>query len=107
VDAPLTATDGERVYLTDAFKAAGGNFVLLKSGNGSTLDPLDCHCISIGPNAPLRDTSGLFAKRYDASDGAAYLLRPDGYVAARFRHPTLPAVQAAIARASALIESTS
>jgi 3-(3-hydroxy-phenyl)propionate hydroxylase len=106
VDAPLTATNGELVYLTDAFRAAGGNFVLLKSGNGPVPDPLDCHCISIGPNAPLRDTSGLFAKRYDASDGTAYLLRPDGYVAARFRHPTLPAVQAAIARASALIRGT-
>ncbi|ABE61782.1 monooxygenase, FAD-binding protein [Nitrobacter hamburgensis X14] len=106
VDAPLTATNGERVYLTEAFKAAGGNFVLLKSGNGSALAPLDCHCISIGQNAPLHDISGLFAKRYDASDGTAYLLRPDGYVAARFRHPTLPAVQAAIARASALIEGT-
>jgi 3-(3-hydroxy-phenyl)propionate hydroxylase len=106
VDAPLTATNGERVYLTEAFKAAGGNFVLLKSGNGSTLDSLDCHCIGIGPNAPLRDISGLFARRYDASDGTAYLFRPDGYVAARFRHPTLPAVQAAIARASALIEGT-
>ncbi|MCE3256209.1 MAG: monooxygenase, FAD-binding protein [Nitrobacter vulgaris] len=104
VDAPLTATNGDRVYLTEAFKAACGNFVLLESGNGSALDPLGCHCISIGPNAPLRDTSGLFAKRYDASDGSAYLLRPDGYVAARFRHPTLPAVQAAIARAGALIE---
>jgi 3-(3-hydroxy-phenyl)propionate hydroxylase len=104
VDAPLTATNGDRVYLTEAFKAACDNFVLLESGNGSALDPLDCHCISIGPNAPLRDTSGLFAKRYDASDGSAYLLRPDGYVAARFRHPTLPVVQTAIARASALIE---
>ena len=104
VDAPLTATSGDRVYLTEAFKAAYDNFVLLESGNGSALDPLDCHCISIGPDAPLRDTSGLFAKRYDASDGSAYLLRPDGYVAARFRHPTLPVVQAAIARASALIE---
>lgn len=104
VDAPLTDANGERVYLTEAFKAAGGNFVLLKSGNGSTLGSLDCHGISIGPDAPLRDISGLFAKRYDASEEAAYLLRPDGYVAARFRHPTLPAVQAAIARASAPIE---
>ena len=106
VDAPLTATNGERVYLTEAFKAAGGSFVLLKSGNGSALDSPDCHCISIGPKAPLQDISGLFAKRYDASDGTAYLLRPDGYVAARFRHPTLPAVQAAIVRASAPIEGT-
>lgn len=106
VDAPLTATDGKRVYLTEAFKTAGGNFVFLKSGNGSALDPLHCHCISIGHDAPLRDISGLFSRRYDTTDGSAYLLRPDGYVAARFRHPTLPVVQAAIARAGALIKGT-
>ncbi len=33
---------------------------------------------------------------------AAYLLRPDGYVAARFRHPTRPTLEAALARASGL-----
>ena len=60
-----------------------------------------CHCIRIGNDTPLRDSAGLFAKRYDAANGAAYLLRPDGYVAARFKKPTLPAVQAAIARATA------
>jgi 3-(3-hydroxy-phenyl)propionate hydroxylase len=58
-----------------------------------------CQSIQIGEAAPLRDPSGLFAKRYDASEGAAYLLRPDGYVAARFRNPTRAAIQAAIARA--------
>ena len=38
--------------------------------------------------------------RYDAEPGTAYLLRPDGYVAARFRHPTRPALDAALARAA-------
>ncbi|HBR47594.1 MAG TPA: FAD-dependent oxidoreductase, partial [Afipia sp.] len=64
-------------------------------------DQPGCHSIHIGETAPLRDASGLFAKRYDASEGAAYLLRPDGYVAARFRKPTRKTVEAAIARASA------
>jgi 3-(3-hydroxy-phenyl)propionate hydroxylase len=40
--------------------------------------------------------------RYDAEPGTAYLLRPDGYVAARFRHPTRSALDAALARASGL-----
>ena len=40
--------------------------------------------------------------RYDAEPGTAYLLRPDGYVAARFRHPTRPALDAALARAAGL-----
>ena len=49
------------------------------------------------------DAAGLARKRYDAEPGTAYLLRPDGYVAARFRHPTRPALNAALARASGLI----
>jgi 3-(3-hydroxy-phenyl)propionate hydroxylase len=42
----------------------------------------------------------LFRKRYGDDPGTAYLLRPDGYIAARFQHPTSQAVAAAFARAS-------
>ncbi|NEV80784.1 FAD-dependent oxidoreductase, partial [Rhodopseudomonas sp. BR0C11] len=55
--------------------------------------------LRIGGDSLLRDDDGVFAARYDATPGAAYLLRPDGYVAARFRHPTQAAVDAALARA--------
>jgi 3-(3-hydroxy-phenyl)propionate hydroxylase len=107
VDAPLTSAGGEPTFLTDAFKAAEGRFVLLQSANGAataspqaaTASPQGIHSISIGPGAPLRDAAGVFARRYDAQPGAAYLLRPDGYVAARFKHPTAAAVDAALARA--------
>ena len=51
----------------------------------------------------LADPDGLAAARYDAEPGTAYLLRPDGYVAARFRHPARPALDAALARASGYI----
>lgn len=100
VDAPLTTASGQGIYLTEAFKSAGGGFVLLESEDNDNFDLSGCHRIRIGADAPLRDSSGQFEKRYDTSRGTAYLLRPDGYVAARFRNPTLPAVHAAIARAT-------
>src|SRR5665647_3368696 len=101
LDAPLSRGGGEAIYLTEAFQSAGGGFVLLESANGAALDtPEGVGRIRIGREAPLDDSSGSFAARYDAVPGSAYLLRPDGYVAARFKHPTRAAVEAAIARAS-------
>ncbi len=49
----------------------------------------------------IADPEGLAARRYDARPGSAYLLRPDGHVAARWRAPTEAAVRAAKARALA------
>src|SRR5207302_4852949 len=90
----LARANGEPIYLTESFKSAGGGFVLLESSNGAACDaPGGIGRIRIGADAPLNDTAGLFTRRYDATPGSAYLLRPDGYVAARFRHPTLPAIE--------------
>ena len=58
--------------------------------------------IRIGGDDGLVDAAGLAGARYDAEPGTAYLLRPDGYVAARFRHPTRPALDAALARAAGI-----
>ena len=49
----------------------------------------------------LHDEQGLATQRYDARPGTAYLLRPDGHVAARWREPTAAGIQAAIDRALA------
>jgi 3-(3-hydroxy-phenyl)propionate hydroxylase len=100
-DVPLSRANAEPVYLTEEFKSAGGGFVLLESANGAMPDtPRGLAHIRIGRDAPLNDPAGLFAARYDATPGSAYLLRPDGYVAARFKHPTSAAIEKAIARAS-------
>ena len=101
VDAPLTDASGAPIYLTDAFVKTGRGFTLLDFANGAAVQALEgvAH-IRIGDDAPLRDSKGLFAKRYDAHAGSAYLLRPDGYVAARFRHPSPQVLAAAVARAS-------
>lgn len=103
LDAPVATRAGEQAYLTDAFRKGGTDFTLLSFSNGAAIDmPDGLKDIRIGGEGGLADPQGLVAKRYDAEPGSAYLLRPDGYVAARFRHPTPEAIAAALSRAQGL-----
>ena len=79
----LCAADTFRAAAIDQLKIWGG-----RSG------------ASIIAREPGADSAGLAARRYDAEPGTAYLLRPDGYVAARFRHPTRERLDAALTRAA-------
>lgn len=97
-DAPLMADSGERIYLTEAFAQKGRGFTLVACGS-DLVEDADVARISIGADAPLRDADGLFAKRYAATPDSVYLLRPDGYVAARFKSPTRARIVEALARA--------
>jgi 3-(3-hydroxy-phenyl)propionate hydroxylase len=104
LDAPISAPSGAGLFLTEAFIQKGTRFTWLEFGNGAAIEPPhDVSVIRIGGADGFVDSKGLAAARYDAEPGTAYLLRPDGYVAARFRHPTRAAVDAALARASGLI----
>lgn len=86
LDAPISAG-----WLLDQL---GDQFVLLT------------HRCDVRVAAPVRqveissfDTGGVVASRYDLRPGSAYLIRPDQYVAARWRNPTAGAVVAAFDRA--------
>jgi 3-(3-hydroxy-phenyl)propionate hydroxylase len=103
-DAAVSTRSGSSGYLTEAFIKAGKRFTLLQFANGAAVEaPVDVGVIRIGGDDGLSDAAGLAVARYDAEPGTAYLLRPDGYVAARFRHPTRSALTAALARATANI----
>ncbi|WP_291869560.1 FAD-dependent oxidoreductase [Bradyrhizobium sp.] len=101
LDAPVTARSDESAYLTDAFIREGKRFTLLAFANGAAVEAPDgVAIIRIGGQDGLSDSAGLAGARYDAEPGTTYLLRPDGYVAARFRQPTRAAIEAALARAT-------
>jgi 3-(3-hydroxy-phenyl)propionate hydroxylase len=100
-DAEVSTQSGISGYLTEAFIKAGKRFTLLEFANGAAIEPPDdVGVIRIGGDDGMSDSTGLAAARYDAEPGTAYLLRPDGYVAARFRRPTRSALGAALARAT-------
>jgi 3-(3-hydroxy-phenyl)propionate hydroxylase len=102
-DAPVADRQGNPMFLTEAFIRKGTRFTLLTFGNGKAVDaPAEVGSIRIGGDEGLVDAAGLASERYGAEPGSTYLLRPDGYVAARFRQVSRPAIEAALSRASGL-----
>jgi 3-(3-hydroxy-phenyl)propionate hydroxylase len=98
LDAPIALRDGQARFLTDAFISVGKDFTLL--GFAPDEEPEAVSAIRIGGEYGYLDPQGLATSRYDAETGTTYLLRPDGYVAARFRHPTRALLDAALSRAA-------
>ncbi|WP_338663319.1 FAD-dependent monooxygenase [Pararoseomonas sp. SCSIO 73927] len=103
-DAPILSSEGPR-HLSQAF---GQGFVLLRfaTGDAAPLSPLpeDVTPMTLlppgaspRPGCPV-DAEGLARARYGAAEGAAWLIRPDGYVLARWAEPDPAAIATALER---------
>jgi 3-(3-hydroxy-phenyl)propionate hydroxylase len=116
-DAPVTLA-GAPGWLQDQ---AGNHFTLLRFANDVAdiggpqrdhlaqlaNDAIPVQTVLVTPHGGrldwlrvVADVQGLAAARYDAADGAVYLLRPDQHVAARWRGFDAARVRAAVARAT-------
>ncbi|MGO4525848.1 FAD-dependent oxidoreductase [Microvirga sp. 2MCAF35] len=89
-DAPMRNRDGQPIWLLEAL---GGEETLIHVP-GETAPPTGKRVLVIGQD--LIDQEGFFARRFDATPGSTYLVRPDQHLAARWRRMT----PEAIARAS-------
>jgi 3-(3-hydroxy-phenyl)propionate hydroxylase len=97
-DAPLTRSDGATTHLVENL---AGTFELIY---------VDGAADAVRPRAPdgikltvigedLFDPTGLFTQRFDATPGAAFLVRPDQHLCARWRRFDAEAVARAHQRA--------
>lgn len=97
-DAPIKV-GGEDAWLLEQL---GDGFALLVFG----VEPAPFEAGVFSPKLMVagqdfEDTQGLASERYDADQGAVYLIRPDQHVAARWRAFDGEKIRAAIARATA------
>jgi 3-(3-hydroxy-phenyl)propionate hydroxylase len=94
-DVPVRDAAGEDGHLIERL-SDGFELLYVKDGGRPAL-PEGIKLTVIGND--LIDTAGLFEKRFDASPGAVYLLRPDQHLCARWRAFDLGKVNAARRRA--------
>jgi 3-(3-hydroxy-phenyl)propionate hydroxylase len=96
-DVPMRRPDGTRGFLLEALF---NDFELLWIADGPPPDVPDGIKLSV-IGRDLVDDQQLFAQRFDASPGTAYLLRPDQHICARWRNFDRASVEAAHGRALA------
>ncbi|WP_397532330.1 FAD-dependent oxidoreductase [Roseateles sp.] len=94
-DAPVQIAGADAWLLNQL----GRGFTLLAFGPGArpvALGGISAELLEVGRD--LLDAEGVLSERYDAQPGTVYLIRPDQYVAARWRRFDENAVRAALAR---------
>ncbi|EIM24832.1 FAD-dependent oxidoreductase [Microvirga lotononidis] len=95
-DAPMRNGHDQTVWLLEALD---GEETLIHVPNGGT-PPAGRRVLVIGHD--LIDQDGFFARRFDATPGSTYLIRPDQHLAARWRHTTPEAIERASRRLKGL-----
>jgi 3-(3-hydroxy-phenyl)propionate hydroxylase len=97
-DAPMRDRNGRDVFLLENLS---DGFELLYVKNGARPNvPEGVKLTLIGED--LIDSDGMFAARFDATPGAAYLLRPDHHLSARMRRYDSGRLLAALSRAKGI-----
>ena len=97
-DAPVLA-QGQPSWLLDHL---GQGFVLLSFGPAQPVQVGDVVARVLEVGRDIHDEAGVLAQRYGAQPGTVYLIRPDQYVAARWRSFDAALATAALRRALAL-----
>jgi 3-(3-hydroxy-phenyl)propionate hydroxylase len=94
-DAPILRNGGNAWLL----EQLGRGFVLLSFGPAApvTVGNITAEVLEVGKD--IIDVQGVLTERYDGQPGTVYLIRPDQYVAARWRQFDPALVQAALCRA--------
>jgi 3-(3-hydroxy-phenyl)propionate hydroxylase len=98
-DAPLLKA-GQAGKAGWLLQQLGQGFVLLSFGALPDLSdwPELSACQPLAVGRDIEDSAGLIAQRYDGRPGSVYLIRPDQYVAARWRHFDAAKINAALRR---------
>ena len=100
-DAPVSTSKGRESWLLEH---VGRSFVLLSFGEPdipleAVPSPVPIRLVVVGRD--LIDHRHILAKRLDARAGTAYLIRPDQFVAARWRSLAADSLRAAVLRSLA------
>ena len=112
LDAPVTLPNGHSSWLLKHMSAGFTLMVFDAVFDQADVNEMNypCSVLHVAPNSPnqkatssttIIDSEGLIAKRYDLKAGAAYLLRPDQHICARWRELTIDKVRRAIQRSLA------
>jgi len=105
-DAPVERPDGSSGWLLDHL---GRGFTLLVAGADPTdsnananAEPLPLPVTRLRLDHDLVDRRGVLSARFDTRQQAVYLIRPDQFIAARWRQPSMAEIRQALARSLAI-----